>query len=368
MALLAPDVLDPGDARPAARAAVLEWLCLQRSHALRPVEAATRLREGWSPAALSASRPEACPSAGRLEADRRLLAETGVRLLPLTSRSYPARFAHLSDAPPLLGVRGDPRALAGPCVAVVGARAATVYGLEMARRLAFGLATAGVVVVSGLARGIDAAAHGAALEAGGRTVAFLACGPEGVYPAAHRLLAARIAASGAVVSELPPATPPRRVHFPLRNRLISGLSRAVVVVEARVRSGSLVTARHALDQGTEVLAVPGPVTAATSEGTNALLRDGAAPALCVEDVLRAAGLEPRAVAAPATPELAASEPASRILAALERQPATRDELARALALSPAALAVELLPLELGGHVAEDRDGRLRPVRAGRQGA
>jgi DNA processing protein len=264
-------------------------------------------------------------------------------------------------------VRGEPEALAGPCVAVVGARAATLYGLDVARRLAGALASAGVVIVSGLARGIDAAAHEAALAAGGRTVALLACGPDLVYPPEHRRLAERIAERGAVASELPPGAPPRKVHFPLRNRLISGLSRAVVVVEARARSGSLVTARHALDQGIEVLAVPGPVTAATSEGTNALLRDGAAPALSPADVLAAAGLAAACAQTPGSPApgAALAAPASAILAALRQRPATRDELGRRLALAPGALSVALLELELAGRVAEDRDGRLRALGAGR---
>ena len=370
----APDWLDPADERAEARAAFLAWLRVLHTHAFRPLEAARALRAGAGPAALRAAPGQAEPSPQALEADRRALLAARARLVPLPGRAYPPALLRLSDPPAVLAVRGEHEALAGPCVAVVGARAATVYGLEVARRLAGALARAGVVVVSGLARGIDAAAHEAALEAGGRTVAFLACGPDRVYPAAHRRLAARIRERGALVSELPPGAPPRKIHFPLRNRLISGLSRAVVVVEARTRSGSLVTARHALDQGIEVLAVPGPVTAATSEGTNALLRDGAAPALSARDVLCAAGLEAECAAAleaecgpdpgPAAPHAALAAPASAILAALRHHPATRDELGRRLALAPGALAVALLELELAGRVAEDRDGRLRALGAG----
>ena len=188
------------------------------------------------------------------------------------------------------GCRAPLAALAAPCVAIVGPRAPTAYGRVVARALARALASAGLVVVSGLARGVDAEAHEGALDAGGRTIAFQACGPERVYPAEHRRLAARIAASGAVVSELPPGTPPRAPHFPLRNRLISGLSLAVVVVEAREQSGTLVTARHAAEQGVDVLAVPGPIDAPTSRGTNRLLRDGAKPLLDVRDVLDAIGI------------------------------------------------------------------------------
>jgi DNA processing protein len=245
-------------------------------------------------------------------------------------------------------------------VAFVGARAASVAGLVVARRLARELASAGVVIVSGLARGIDAAAHEGALEAGGRTVAVQACGPERVYPAAHRGLARRIvAAAGAVVTELPPGTPPLPVHFPLRNRLISGLSLAVVVVEARERSGSLITARHALDQGIDVFAVPGSIDAPTCRGSNRLLRDGAWPLLEAKDVLEGIGWR-GAPAAPTPPAPVASS-LRPVLAALRRAPASRDDLARALGRPVEALAADLLALELDGRIAEDRDGRFRAV-------
>jgi len=367
--------LDPADAH--AAAALRAWLGVQRRLALRPAEAIAALRARPDPEPLLAGVGGLACTPADLERALRALRRSGARLVPWTSPAYPERLRRLEDAAPALAVRGDPGALQAPCVAVVGARAASAYGREMARRLAGELARAGVVVVSGLARGIDATAHGAALEAGGRTVAFQACGPDRVYPAAHRGLADRIAARGAVVSELPPGTPPLKAHFPLRNRLISGVSRAVVVVEARARSGSLVTARHALDQGIDVLAVPGPVTAPTSEGTNALLRDGAAPALEADDVLAAIGVAPAPPAAAAevpAPEGSpareagpqrslAATPAGRIVAALQEHPGTRDELGRRLGLDPGALAAALLPLELEGAVAEDRDGRLRAVRA-----
>jgi len=357
-----PDLpLDPRDDAPAVRAAVEAWLRVQLGWAWRPGEAAARLREDPDPHALAGPPPPG------LETARRALAACGARLVPLPSAAYPDALRRLADAAPVLAVRGDPDALAATCVAVVGARAATAYGREMARRLGGGLARAGLVVVSGLARGIDAAAHQAALDAGGRTIAFQACGPDLVYPAVHRELAARIARRGSVVSELPPGAPTRKAHFPLRNRLISGVSRAVVVVEARPRSGSLVTARHALDQGLEVLAVPGPVTAPTSEGTNELLTEGAAPARSADDVLRAIGLDPPPPAPPAgDADRDAPRPRpgaeARVLSVLLEAPCTRDELARRLGLGAGALAALLLPLELDGCVAEDRDGRLRAVR------
>jgi DNA processing protein len=181
-----------------------------------------------------------------------------------------------------------------------------------------------------------------------------------VYPPEHRALAERIAASGALVSELPPGVPPRPAHFPLRNRLISGLAEALVVVEARERSGSLHTVRHALDQGIDVLAVPGPVDAPTSVGPNRLLRDGATPALDASDVLAAlaASTHPRAPAAPAVPLAPALE---ALLAVLRLEPASRDALSRHLGLAPEALAAPLLELELAGRIVEDRDGRLRAL-------
>jgi DNA processing protein len=243
-------------------------------------------------------------------------------------------------------------------VAVVGARAATVYGLDVARELAAALASAGVVVVSGLARGIDAAAHRAALAAGGLTVAFSACGPDLVYPAEHTGLASEIATSGAVVTEMPLGTPPLPHYFPLRNRLISGLAEVVVVVEARRRSGSLLTARRALDQGRDVMAVPGPINVPTSQGPNQLLRDGARAVCGVADLLDALGL----VAQPVRPrrvETALGADSRVMLASLRAGPGTRDELAARLDLTAGDLAMALLELELAGLVSTDRDGRLR---------
>ena len=361
----APVVLDPRDERPAARQQLRAWLALQLRGALRPVEARAALEAESDPSAalarLSGEPPERALSDCEFERQRARLGRLGVRLVPYGSAAYPARIAALSDAAPLLAVRGDPGALAGPFAAIVGARKATAYGLAVARRLAGELAAHGVGIASGLARGIDAAAHRGALEAGGCTVAVLGCGPDRVYPPGHERLAAEIAARGAVLSELPPGAPPFAYHFPLRNRLISAIAEAVVVVEARARSGSLITVEHAAEQGREVLAVPGPVDSPESEGPNRLLRDGVAPALDAGDVLRAIGREPASAArarAPSEPD----EPEVRALwLALRAQPATRDELGARLGLAPQELARRLLALELEGRVAQDRDGRLRVV-------
>jgi DNA processing protein len=345
---LAPD--DPGCAA---------WLALQQALALEPeraLRALTAARGDPARALREARVPQ--PPPAELDAALATLRRCGARLLPWTAAGYPWRFALLREPPPVIAVRGDPAWLGRRAVAIVGARAASAYGRAVARQLAGELAAAGLVVVSGLARGIDAAAHAGALDAGGATVAVLACGPEQVYPPEHRALAERIVAAGALVSELPPGTPPRAPHFPLRNRLISGLAEALVVVEARLRSGSLHTVRHALDQGIDVLAVPGPVDAPTSAGPNRLLRDGAAPALDASDVLAALAGPARAQPA-AAPEAPLGDEPARVLAALREEPSTRDALARRLGLAPEALAAPLLELELGGKVVEDRDGRLR---------
>lgn len=352
-------LLDPRDA--SARAALTPWIALQLALALRPQAAVDALRASRDPsAALDRLAPGAPRRGAPIEAARAALAGCGARLLPFPAPDFPWRLALLRDAPPVLAVRGDVRALSAPAVAIVGSRAASAGGFAVAHALAGDLARAGLVVVSGLARGIDAAAHEGALAAGGTTVAVQACGPERVYPAAHRGLAARIAAQGALITELPPGARPTRAMFPLRNRLIAGLSLGLVVVEARERSGSLVSARHALDQGIDVFAVPGPVGAPFCLGSNRLLRDGAIPALDASDVLGALGVA-GAAAAREAPE--PSTPAARaILEALARRPASRDELAAGLGRTLPECALALLELELDGRVVEDRDGRLRVIR------
>jgi len=356
--LALPDVLAPDDPRAEVRGQIEAWLAFQAQHALQPRRALDLLRARGAP------RPRG-GSERRSRAALAALRRAGAVALPFASPAYPPRLAALPDAAPLLLVRGDPGALRGPCVAIVGARAATAQGRDVAGRLAGDLARAGVTVVSGLAVGIDAAAHRGALAAGGRTVAVQACGPDAVYPPGHRRLAAEIAAGGAVVTEFPPGTPPLRYHFPLRNRLISGLSRAVVVVEARLRSGSLGTAAHALEQGIEVFAVPGPVTSPTSAGSNRLLRDGARICLEADDVLRELALRcaPRRLAESPAPLPGG---AKELLALLRAEPLSRDELAQRLGRAPQELALAVLDLELAGRLVSDRDGRLRVV-SGREG-
>ena len=359
-----PELLDPRDSDPAVRRSLCAWLALQEAGAWRPAEAVAALERAPDP---ERALRELAPGGGRptdAELERRVaaLARAGALALPLLSPLYPPRVRRLPDAAPLLCVRGDATALSAPAVAIVGARAATSVGREVAANLAGDLAALGFVVVSGLARGIDAAAHRGALEAGGLSAAVLACGPDRVYPPEHASLAERIAERGAVLSEFPPGALPLKHHFPLRNRLISGLALALVVVEARERSGSLLSVGHARDQGIPVLAVPGPVTAPTSRGSNLLLRDGVAVCLDVDDVLRALELPVR--------EKVAADPLAglegvwerQVLTALLEEPASADELARRLGREPGLLAADLVNLELTGRIARERDGRLRARR------
>ena len=271
----------------------------------------------------------------------------GIRVVRRNEADYPEWLRRIYDPPALLWTRGTLVADEGErAVAVVGSRAATPLGLAFARSLAADLAAAGLTVVSGLARGIDTAAHQGALEAGGRTVAVLGSGLDALYPRENAALARAIERDGAVVSEFPPGTGPWKQNFPRRNRTIAGWARATVVVEAGEKSGALHTARAALEEGRDVLAVPGHPSCPGCAGTNALLRDGAALVRDAGDVLAALGLAPAGPAARATP--AADDP---VLDALPRAaPAGIDELALRTALPVPELLVRLSELELAGRV------------------
>ena len=338
-----------------------DWLALQCAGALQPLEVMRGLRAGLGPRAALALLPARLrPDGGRLREARRLLGAAGGRLLPWGAPGYPPRLAPLPDTAPVLALRGEREALSADAVAIVGSRAASREGLAFARRLAAELSEAGVVVISGLAYGIDAAAHRGALEAGGRSVAVQACGLDCVYPASHRRLADRLASQGAVVTEFPPGMRPRPAFFPLRNRLISGLSRALVVVEARERSGSLASARHALDQGVEVFAAPGPVSSPGHAGSNRLLRDGARVLLETRDLLDELAW-PHTPRAPET-ALALTQQAREVLDALRGGPLPADALTRRTQQSPGRLAAALLELELAAAAVRERDGRWRALR------
>jgi DNA processing protein len=283
------------------------------------------------------------------------LAAAEVRWLARTDREFPPLLRSIHDPPPGLFLRGaaEPELLQRPAAAVVGARSCSPYGAQVARTLGRELGAAGLVVVSGLARGVDGEAHRGALEGGGPTVAVLGCGVDRDYPARHRELAARIRQDGLVVSEYPPGVEPAPWRFPARNRVIAGLAGATVVVEARERSGALITADLALEEGREVFAVPGEITSALSAGTNDLLRLGAAPLVAAKDVLDLFGID--------TADTAEPDLSSEGRAALDRvrdAPASIDELVRTTGLDAGALATALTELELAGLVVQ-REGVYR---------
>jgi DNA processing protein len=273
------------------------------------------------------------------------LAAAGVRWLTRSDSAFPPLLRAIHDPPAGLFVRGaaEVELLGRAAVGIVGARSCSPYGAQVARMLGRELAAAGLVVVSGLARGIDGEAHRGALDAGGVTVAVLGCGIDRDYPASHAELAARIRATGLAVSEYAPGVEPAPWRFPARNRIIAGLCAATVVVEARERSGALITADLALEEGREVLAVPGEITSALSGGTNSLLRLGATPLTGSGDVLELFGLSPAAATA-----VDLSETAENVLGRLRDGPASADELARATGLGAGALASALTELELAG--------------------
>jgi DNA processing protein len=278
--------------------------------------------------------------------------------LPRSHALFPERLRAIFDPPAALYLRGggEPELLAARTVAVVGARACSPYGAQVARMLGRELAAVGLVVVSGLARGVDGEAHRGALQAGGLTVAVLGCGIDRDYPASNAQLSRRIQERGLVVSEYEPGVEPAPWRFPARNRIIAGLSEAVAVVEARERSGALITADFALDEGREVFAVPGEITAALSAGTNALLKLGAAPLTSAQDVLDALGIdrpEPEATAD-------VSPVAAQVLELVREAPCGADELTARGTLDAGAVSVALTELELAGLVAA-ADGVYRPA-------
>lgn len=285
------------------------------------------------------------------------VAACGAVVIALGDPAYPPLLAQTATPPYVLFVRGDPAHLLGLAVAVVGTRAATAYGLDAAWRIVGPLARQGVTIVSGLALGIDAAAHEAALEAGGRTVAVVAGGIDGVYPPRHVRLHGRIVdGGGCVVSECAPGVAPLAGRFPARNRIIAGLALATVVVEAGARSGALITAACAADEGRDVLAVPGPITSAQSIGTHRLLASGAALAGSADDVLAVLDLDRRAADDEARLALPGDPAEALLAAALSAVPQAADELARGTGLSAAALGGALALLELKG-LAKQGGGR-----------
>ncbi len=310
-----------------------------------------------------------CPAAV-IEAELKAATAAKARLLCLGTPNYPQALAQISDAPPLLWAIGDISLLHKPMIAMVGARNASSLGTRMARALTQDLAQEGYIVVSGLARGIDTAAHMASLTSG--TVAVMAGGVDVIYPAENTKLADEIARSGLRLSEQPMGTTPQARHFPRRNRIISGLAQAVVVVEAAAKSGSLITARDALDQGREVLAVPGHPFDARAAGCNMLIRDGAQLVRSAEDVIAALPMiTPPQV--PVQPDLLADLPApppqkrslretanlhTRILKRLGPSPVAEDQLIRDLSVPAGKVGPALVDLELDGKINRQAGGLL----------
>jgi DNA processing protein len=275
------------------------------------------------------------------------LAARGYRFVARSSPQFPPLLGQIHDPPPGLFLRGvgDPEMLTRPAVAIVGARACSGYGRSVARTLGRELAAAGLLVVSGLARGVDGEAHRGALDAGGATVAVLGCGIDRDYPVAHADLAQRIAETGLIVAEYAPGVDPAPWRFPARNRIVAGLAAATIVVEARERSGGLITADFALDGGREVFTVPGEITSGLSAGTNALLKIGAAPLTCAADVLSSFGLQAEAAREPPV-----EGAPGRVLALVRDTASGADELTRSSGLAADEVARALVELELAGRV------------------
>ena len=349
------------------------WLRLLRSRRVGPATFFRLMAEHGGAAAALAALPDIAAAAGVRDyticpegvgaAELKAGRLAGASLVAYGAENYPPALYDLSEAPPLVWTFGIQDLLRRPMVALVGARNASSLGTRMARKLAEGLAEAGFVVVSGLARGIDAAAHLAALPHG--TLAVMAGGVDVAYPVENTVLAQEIGEKGLRLSEQPMGLQPQARHFPQRNRIVSGLCRAVVVVEAAARSGSLITARNALDQGRDVLAVPGHPFDARASGCNMLLRDGATLVRSVEDVLDTLG-PLRPVEKPAAaPTVTAAQPRnlvemsalhSQILSRLGPSPVAEDQLIRDLRLSASDVAPELVSLELEGRIIRQSGG------------
>ncbi|GAB4165782.1 MAG: DNA-processing protein DprA [Rhodocyclaceae bacterium] len=293
-----------------------------------------------------------------IEAALAWAAEPGNRLIALGDEEYPAALLEIHDPPTLLYASGRVELLSRPALAVVGARSATAGGLGDAQRFARALAGAGLTVVSGLALGIDSAAHRGALGQPGSTIAVLGTGIDRVYPASNRALAHEIAQAGLIVSEFPLGTAVRPANFPRRNRVISGLARGVLVVEAALGSGSLITARLALEQGREVFAMPGSIHSPLAKGCHRLIKQGAKLVEEVNDILEELHLAPLATPA----ESAAQGCEDPLLAALGFDPCDADTLASRTGLPPGRLAARLLELELAGSVASLPGGRWQRLR------
>ncbi len=310
---------------------------------MKALVAEGRLTPAGATAVHAASGEDAIAYAGRA-------ARCGQQLLIPSDSSFPSMLRSIPDPPVILFAIGNLAALKRHAVAIVGSRSHTAYGAAVAQSMGRAAAGAEIPVISGMARGLDAVAHAAALDAGGTSIGVLGTGADIVYPRENVRLFDRMAAEGLLLTEYPPGAPTHRGAFPRRNRLISGLARALIVIEAAESSGTLVTVSCALEQGRDVLVVPGPITSATSRGTNRLIRDGATPLLSPEDMLAVFGVLALPPALPRfTPvpgDLSPDE--ARVLSALSATPRSIDDLALAVGLPVGLLLGTLLGLELGG--------------------
>ncbi|MBC7479760.1 MAG: DNA-protecting protein DprA [Pseudorhodobacter sp.] len=350
----------------------VEWLRLIRSRRIGPVTFHRLLAEHGSVAEALRALPaiaaaagggnyEACPL-GVVLAEIRQAKAAGARMLCWGQGDYPKALVDVTHAPPVLWAQGDVSLLARPMVALVGARSASSLGLRMARRLGESLGAAGWVVVSGLARGIDTESHGAALMTG--TVAVQAGGVDHIYPLENAKLAEQILEYGCRVSEQPMGMEPQARHFPMRNRIISGLARAVVVVEAAAKSGSLITAECALEQGREVFAVPGHPFDARAGGCNRLIRDGAVLVRGASDIVEVLGgtmvkAEPEVAVPPAGTRFAnVTALHNQILSRLGPSPVAEDQLIRDLGVPASVVTPEIVLLELEGRIQRQSGGLL----------
>jgi DNA processing protein len=292
-----------------------------------------------------------------LDTELERLQQAGIRLVTLDDADYPRVLREIAHAPPLLYVRGALTTADEWAVAVVGTRSPTTYGKEAARHIVGELARRGITIISGLAVGIDAIAHSAALEANGRTIGVLGCGVDTIYPERNHALAQQMVQQGALVSDYPLGTRPLAANFPPRNRIISGLSLGTLIVEAGERSGASITVEFALDQGRDVFAVPGSIFSQKSKGTHRLIRNGAGLVSCADDILEALDLRMAQVQQEVAAELPLDDPAEMaLLAHLSAEPQHIDTIARACGMSAGEVSAILMMLALRGYVREASAG------------
>jgi DNA processing protein len=289
-------------------------------------------------------------SQNNLEKAWETVQKSGVHVITWDEAAYPARLKQIDQPPPVLYIRGEITSADDLAVGIVGTRRVTSYGRQVTEEVASFLARNGITVVSGLARGVDGIAHDTALKAGGRTIAVLGCGVDRVYPPEHLRLAHQIVEQGALVSDYAMGTPPDGVNFPPRNRIISGLSMGVVVIEASEESGALITATFAAEQGREVFAVPGNITAPQSKGTNRLIRDGATPMLKPEDILGVLNLDQVSEKQAARKALPSDEVEASLMRVLAIEPLHVDEICVQTGLPIDKVSATLTIMELKGMV------------------